>query len=110
MIPDSIILSDDELLATDSETDHSEVDLSPSVKCDFESPHIADSDSFGSGATFNFARPMSDHRDEDGNNNSVPDNAKLQLAADYLRLRSASPGQTCATPQVGKLQVNTDST
>lgn len=72
-----IILSDDEPLATGSKTDYSEVDLSPIVKCDFDSPHVADSDSFGSGTTFSFTRLLSDHRDEDGDNNSVPYNTKL---------------------------------
>jgi hypothetical protein len=42
MITGSIIISDDEPLATDSETDHSEVHLGPTTKSDSDSPHVAD--------------------------------------------------------------------
>jgi len=42
MIPGSIIISDDEPLATDSESDYSEVHLGPTSKSDSDSPHVAD--------------------------------------------------------------------
>jgi hypothetical protein len=108
-IPDSIILSDDEPLATGSETDYSEVDLGPRAKSDSDSPHVTDSGSFGLGTTFISGCPVSDHQDEDGDNSGVPDDDKLRLAANYLRPRSVSPGQTF-THQASKMQVDTDIT
>jgi hypothetical protein len=108
LIPDSSIPSDGEPLATDSETDYSEVDLGPTAKSDSNAPQVADSGSFGSGSTFISGRLVSDHQDKNGDNDGVRDNAELQLTTEHLRLRPTSPGRTFATHQASKIQVNTN--
>lgn len=105
---DSMILSDNQPLATGSETDYSEVDLDLIAKGDPESLQVADSDGFGLGTTFIFGRCVANHQDKDGDSNDVADHTKLRLAADYLR--SASLGQSFATHQASRRQLNTDIT
>jgi hypothetical protein len=77
IILDSIILSNNEFLTINFETDYSKINISLIIKCDFNFLYVTDSDSFGSGTIFSLTRSISDYRCEDSNNNSVPNNAKL---------------------------------
>ena len=99
-----MILSDDQPPATDSETDYSEADLDPTAKGDPDSLQVVDSDSFGPGTTFILRRCVA-NQDKNGDSNGV---AKLRLAADGIR--SASPGQSFATYQASRRELNTDIT
>ncbi|KAH6675955.1 hypothetical protein B0J14DRAFT_587704, partial [Halenospora varia] len=68
---------------------------------------LADGDGFGSGTILISDRLVANHQD-DGNDNGVPDGAKLQLVADCPR--SASPGHGSVTHQASPLRVNTEIT
>ena len=112
-IPDPILLSDDESVGAESETDYSDLDVDPRAKSDSGLSHLdgepADGEGFGSGTTRVSGSLATDHPN-DGNksNNGIVNNARLRLSAD--RPRSASPGHSSVTHQAGKLWVNTDLT
>jgi hypothetical protein len=112
-IPDPILLSDDESVGAESETDYSDLDVDPRAKSDSGLSHLdgepADGEGFGPGTTRVSGSLATDHPN-DGNksNNGVFNNARLRLSAD--RPRSASPGHSSVTHRAGKLWVNTDLT
>lgn len=90
------------------------MDVNPVAKSDSESPHVtsnepADIDSFGSGTSFTLRRRASDHRDEDGENNGGPSNAKLLLGANHLCLGSPSLSRTFALCQASNIHFATNS-
>ena len=110
-IPDPIILSDDESMGTESETDFSCLDIDLTAKRDSDSLHIVDSelvdgDGFGSRTTRISDRLVTDHQDDD--NNGVVNNTKLWLSTDCPR--SASSSHRSITNQASKLQANIDIT
>lgn len=113
-ILDPIILSDDEFVSAESETDYTNLDVDLIAESDSYSLHVADSksadgNSFGLGTTLISHRPVANYQDDSNdNNNSVIDSTKRQLAAD--RLRSASPNHRSVTHQASSLQVNTEIT
>ena len=114
MTPDPIILSDDESVGAESETDYSDLGVGLTAKSDSGPPHATDSglvdgDGFGSGTRTALTPDhlVADHQDgDDTHNNGVVDNTQLWLPAD--RPRPASPGRGYVTRQPSKLQVNTD--
>lgn len=80
-MPDPIILSDDESVGAESETDYSNLEVDLTAKSDSSSPHIADSDmadgeGFGSGTTCISDPIVADHQDDD-NDSGVVDGAIL---------------------------------
>ncbi|RDL30225.1 uncharacterized protein BP5553_10503 [Venustampulla echinocandica] len=106
---DPIILSDDESVGADSETDYSNLDVNL-TKSDSYSLHVAGSDpagsnGFGLATTLISDRLVAYHQD-DANDNVIADKARLQLATD--RPRSASPGYGPVTHQARPLRVNTE--
>jgi hypothetical protein len=106
-IPDPIILSDNESVGAESNTDFS------SLNIDLTAKHVADNelmngDGFGLGTIVISDRVVADDQDDDNNNNGVVDGVKLRLSAG--RPRSASSGHGSVTHQASKLQVNTDIT
>ncbi len=92
MIPDPIMLNDNDSLDADSETDYSDLDVDLRAKCNSDSSHVADgqpadSDTYGSETTHPRGRLAAAHPEEvNDNNSSVAD-----------RPGSASPGHRCVT-------------
>jgi hypothetical protein len=111
-IPDPIILSDDESMGSESETDYGDFDVEPTAKSDTDSPRVvdrwlADGDSFASRTASTSDRLVADHQDDGNNNhNGIVDSAKLQLAADRPTL--ASLGHESIVHQASPLRVNTE--
>jgi len=111
---DPIILSDDESVSAESETDYSNLEVDLTAKSDSSSPHIADSDmvdgeGFDSGTAYISDRLVADHQDNSNDSDSgLADGARLQLAAGLPR--SASPGQGSVTHQASPKRVNTEMT
>jgi len=111
---DPIILSDDESVSAESETDYSNLEVDLTAKSDSPSPHIADSDivdgeGFGFGTTYISDRLVADHQgDSNDSDSGVADSARLQLAADLPR--SVSPGHGTVTHQASPIRVNTEIT
>jgi hypothetical protein len=112
-IPDPIMLSDDESVGAESETDYSDLDIDPRAKSDSGPPHPdgepADGNGFGPGTTPTSDSLAADHP-EDGSksNNGIVNDAQLRLSAN--RPGSASPGHESVTHRASKLRVNTDMT
>jgi hypothetical protein len=111
MIPDPIILSDDESVGAESGTDYGTLAVNLTAKNGSDPPYIADTkladgDGFASGAALTSDRLVADHQDDDNINNSgVIDNTQLRLSAD--RPRAASPSHELVIHQASKLQANT---
>ncbi|XMA19876.1 hypothetical protein WAI453_012667 [Rhynchosporium graminicola] len=111
---DRIILSDDEYVSAESETDYSNVEVDLTVKSDSSSPHVTESDmvngeGFGFGTTYIPDHLIADYRDDSNDSDSgVADSARLQLAADLPR--SASPGYRSVSHQASPVPVNTEIT
>ncbi|PVH69523.1 hypothetical protein DL98DRAFT_598588 [Cadophora sp. DSE1049] len=111
---DPIILSDDESVSAESETDYSNLEVDLTAKSDSSTPHIAESDmvdgeGFGFGTTYISDRLVADHQDDSNDSDSgVADGARLQLAADLPR--SASPCHGSVTHQASPIRVNTEIT
>jgi len=110
--PDPIILSDDESVGAESETDYSDLDVHTRAKSDSALLHPvsepADGDSFGPGTRTKHASGSlaADHL-EDGskNNNGVVKDTQHCLSPD--RPGSASPGHGSVTHRASELRVNT---
>lgn len=111
---DPIMLSDDEPVSADSETDYSNLDVDLTAKSDSSSPHNADSnmvddEGFGSGTTYISDYLAADRQDDsDDSNSGLADGARLQLDADLPR--SASPSHRPVTHQASPIRVNTEIT
>lgn len=111
---DPIILSDDESVSAESETDYSNLEVDLTAKSDSSSPHIIDSDmvdgeGFDSGTAYISNRLVADHQDNSNDSDSgLANGARLQLAASLPR--SASPGQGSVTHQASPKRVNTEMT
>lgn len=111
-ILDPIILSNDESVSAESETDYSNLEVDLIAKSDFSSPYITDCDmvdgeGFDSGTVYISNRLIADHQDNSNDSNSgLADGARLQLAASLPR--SASPGQGSVTHQASPKRVNTE--
>ena len=90
MMLDTIILSDDESVGAESETDYSSLDIDL-TKSDSHSPHIADSDPVDGDSFSSRTTLVSDCLVADRQNDVVAYEARLQLTADHPR--SASPGR-----------------
>jgi hypothetical protein len=107
LIPDLIILSDNESVDAESETDYSNLDVSLRAKSDSDSLHIADSelvdgDGFGLGTTYTSnCLAANDLDNGNNNNNSIVNDTQLQLSADCPR--SASLSYRSVTHQTSKL-------
>ncbi len=89
MILDLIMLSNNNSIDAESETDYSNLNINLRAKCDSDSSHIADSQLIDSNAysseTIHLSsRLAADYLDEANNNNSVADHP-----------RSASLGHRC---------------
>jgi hypothetical protein len=72
-ISDLIILSDDESIGAESESNYSNLDIDLRAKSDSDSLHVADSeladgDGFGSGTIHTSGRLVADHPDDDNKN------------------------------------------
>jgi hypothetical protein len=108
MIPDPIILSDDESVGSEPDSDFSSLDIDLAAKRDSYPLHVADNglvDGSGSSSrtTVVSDRLVADHQDD-----GVVDSAESLLAAG--RPRPASPGHTTVTLQASKLRVNAEIT
>jgi hypothetical protein len=113
-ILDPIILSDNESVGAESETDYSDLDVDFRAKGDSNSPPVADSeladgDGFGLGTTHTLDRLVANYLNNGNDkNNGVVDDTQFRLSAD--RLGSASPSHRSVTHQASKLRVHTDIT
>jgi hypothetical protein len=99
-ILDPIILSDNESMGTESDTDFSSLDIGLTAKHVIDN-ELMDGDGFSSGTTVISNRVVADDQDDDNNNNGVVDDTKLRLSVD--RPRSASSGHGSVTHQASKL-------
>jgi hypothetical protein len=109
-IPDPIVLSDDESIGAESETDYTDPDVDLAANSYPDSSHVADSeladgDGFGSRAALTSHCLVADHQDDNDKNSGGIDNAQLRLSTD--RPRSASPSHRSVTYQASK-QMDTD--
>jgi hypothetical protein len=114
LILDPIILSDDESIGAESETDYSNLNVDVTAKSASHSPHIADSDlvdggGFSSGTTLTSARLIADYPNHGNDNDKyVVDSAEPQLTAD--RPSSASSSHGSVAHQASPVQANTEIT
>jgi len=108
---DAIILSDDECVSTESETDYSSLEVDLTAKSDSSTPHIAERDMVngegsGFGTTYISDCLVADHQDDSSDSHSgMADGARLQLAG---LPRSASPVHEFVTHQASPIRVNTE--
>jgi len=107
---DPIVLSDDESIGAESETDYTDPDVDLAANSYPDSSHVADSeladgDGFGSRAALTSHCLVADHQDDNDKNSGGIDNAQLRLSTD--RPRSASPSHRSVTYQASK-QMDTD--
>lgn len=111
---DPIMLSDDEPVSAESETDYSNLNVDLTAKSDSSSPHIADSnmidnEGFGCGTIYISDHLVADHQDDSNNSDSgLADDARLQLAPDLPR--STSPGHGSVTHQARPIRVDIEIT
>lgn len=107
------MLSDDESVGAESETDCSDLDVDPRAKSDsglqYPNGEPADGDGFGLGTTIIHASPAPNNADDfNTTNDSVVNNGQLRLPINHLG--SAPPGHGSITHRASKLPVNTDIT
>ncbi|CZT08656.1 uncharacterized protein RAG0_13662 [Rhynchosporium agropyri] len=111
---DPIILSDDEAVRAESETDYSNLEFDLPASSDSSSPHIADSnildsEGFGFDTAYVSDRLVADHQDDSNDRGSgVAHGARLQLAADLPR--PAFRGHSSSTHQASPIQLTQGST